>query len=85
MVLFENMDHIEKLMVNGELPKYSSIGGYPLFYVTRENEILCAKCATEYVNEDSENTLHGYDINYEDEDMYCDGGCKIESAYGEGE
>jgi hypothetical protein len=38
-----------------EFPKYSSVGGYPLVYYTRDNCKICADCAKEdhkqYVND----------------------------------
>lgn len=65
-----------------KLPTFSSIGCYPLFYVTSYNNILCAECANDILNDEYEDII-SYDINYEDNSMFCEGGCKIESAYGE--
>lgn len=81
---FENMNQIKERMVNGRLPLYTSIGCYPLFYLTEYSEVLCAKCATAHVKQG--HMLEAYDINYENDHMYCDEcGVYIESAYGEDE
>jgi hypothetical protein len=73
----------EKLLeeYGGKLPSYVWPGGYPVYYITPKGEILCPICAN-----DEENLLElEYEINWEDEDLYCEGGCKIPSAYGEEE
>ena len=63
-----------------ELRAYTSIGSYPLVYLTNENQVLCSCCATD---EEEEVTSH---INYEDPHLYCDEcSTRIESAYGEEE
>jgi Fe2+ or Zn2+ uptake regulation protein len=66
---------------NGSLPSYAFPGGYPLFYVDVENNVLCPDCANK---EDYSAEVIAYDINYENPDLYCDDcGKTIESAYGE--
>tara|TARA_R100000664_G_scaffold27686_1_gene38524 strand:+ start:1427 stop:1630 length:204 start_codon:yes stop_codon:yes gene_type:complete len=63
-----------------ELKAYTSIGSYPLLYLTNANQVLCSCCATD---EEEEVTAH---INYEVTDLYCDEcSTRIESAYGEEE
>ncbi len=71
----------------GELDAYTSVGGYPLFYIVGEGDVCCPTC----VNDPSTgvdpwcgNKVTAYDINYECVDLYCDD-CneRIESAYAE--
>lgn len=60
---------------------YSSIGSYPLLYLTKgTNMVLCASCAKEeYEEEGTEMEAH---VNWESEDLCCDGcGEDIECAY----
>ena len=72
-----------------ELDYYAWPGGYPLFYITKDNNVLCPKCTNENIEllsdeHDSQWYIVGYDINYEDDSLYCDH-CneRIESAYGD--
>lgn len=69
-------------------------GGYPIFYLTADNGILCPKCANENISEcacpaesreaDPQWRIVAADINYEDDSLYCDHCNKqIETAYGE--
>ncbi len=62
---------------NKELPRYTSIGCYPILYLTHRDEILCCDCASE---EGYEIAVAG--INWENPHIYCDE-CseRIESAY----
>lgn len=68
----------------GELPAFSSYGGYPIFYLNNHNDILCPDCANDHAEYDE--TIIDYDVNWEDDSLYCDH-CsgRIESAYGEEE
>ncbi len=72
-----------------ELDYYAWPGGYPLFYITKDSVILCPKCTNENIEllsdpYDPQWYIVGYDINYEDSDLYCDHcGERIESAYGD--
>ena len=61
----------------GNFIDYAWPGGYPMFYLTRDNDVLCPSCA----NETPEDVIGG-DANWEDPHLYCDG-CneRIESAY----
>ena len=74
-----------RLNSDGEVEKYAWPGGYPMFYVSKDNETICSKCANEE-HFDEDQALVDYDINYEDPAMYC-GSCneRIESAYAEPE
>ena len=68
----------------GELPKYAWPGGYPIFYIDRENNVLCVDCAKK--NDEYSSELVAHDINYEDGELCCmHCGNKIESAFGDGE
>lgn len=64
------------------LPAYAWPGGYPIYYVTSYNNIVCPECANKMIKDEYED-ITDYDINWEDNKMFCEGGCKIESAYGE--
>lgn len=66
----------------GKLPAYAWPGGYPLFYLTDQNSILCPEHAN-VEDEYSDETLEAYDVNYEDSDLWCEHGHRIESAYAE--
>ncbi len=69
-----------EVMTDGSLPRYSSIGTYPLFYLTMEGETLCAECA----NTRDREGIDGQEANYENPSLYCDECCdRIESAYAE--
>lgn len=65
-------------MRDGSLYAYSSIGSYPIFYLTRDNDCLCAKCAHE-----EEEDLSSAGVHWEGESIACER-CdhEIESAYG---
>jgi len=74
----------------GKYPSYAWPGGYPLFYVTSDGDLICPKCVNDSKNafhtdgEKDSWTLAAYDINYEDASLYCDVCCqRIESAYAE--
>ncbi len=74
----------------GKLPKFAWPGGYPMFYIADDGEALCPDCANDPKNPVHEGgdadgwRLEGYDINYEDAQLFC-AHCnkRIESAYGE--
>lgn len=66
---------------NGKLSSHAWPGGYPIYYLDSENNVLCPDCA----NKDGMSSQPvAADINYEDPDLYCDD-CsqRIESAYAE--
>lgn len=76
---------------DGSLSSYVWPGGYPLYYVAHEEYkdgalyCVCATCANDPTERDTvRRFIIGYDVNWEDADMYCDVCCnRIESAYGE--
>ena len=79
--------NIQKLRADndGKLPAYAWPGGYPVYYLDGEDNVLCSKCANKSLNDFIEKfrPIVG-DINYEDASLYCDQ-CseRIESAYAE--
>lgn len=72
----------EKMRVEDKFPSIAWPGMYPLFYFAESTgQTFCPDCANQ---KDAEPEVTHVDINYENEDMYCDGcGNKIESAYGD--
>ena len=62
---------------------YSSVGSYPIFYVTKRSGVLCADCANAQGRKHDDPVV-AHDANWEDPDLYCDDCSKrIESAYAE--
>lgn len=67
---------------DGELSAYAWPGGYPIFYIDRESNVLCVECARRDV--DDSQAVTDADINWEDPSLYCaDCSARIESAYAE--
>jgi hypothetical protein len=86
---------IKQHLRNGQ---YAWPGGYPLYFTTNDGAALSFKAVREewrsvveahildakYLNMRSSWLLAGVEINYEDNELYCDHtGERIESAYGE--
>lgn len=68
----------------GTFSSHSSIGFYPLYYITKENNILCADCATKSYKNGDDDYPKFVDVNYEDTNLYCeDCGENISAAYSE--
>jgi hypothetical protein len=72
------------------LPEFAWPGGYPLYYVTKQGNVLCADCATEEADQPPgdypqyDDSVVDYDVHWEGPSLYCEGCNKeIESAYGE--
>ncbi len=67
--------------IDGSLSRYVWPGGYPLYYIDNESNVLCPDCA----NDPWMSTYPVlYDVNYEDINLRCDDCSElIESAYGE--
>jgi len=64
-------------MSTREFPSFTPVGCYPIIYVTKECEVLCASCASEHRGKLDR------DVHWEGEPLPCDGcGEDIESAYG---
>ena len=70
------------LLINGQLRAYTDVGGYPIIYLTKENDVLCSTCATTALT-DALNPPTSADVYWEGDPYDCDGcGYEIESAYG---
>ena len=73
-------DKIEAIRLeDGSLPAYAWPGGYQMFYLDEGNCVLCPDCANKdgYADE-----VVAYDINWEDDNLYCDDCSKqIEASY----
>jgi hypothetical protein len=64
-----------------ELPAYAWPGGYPIFYIDDEGNVLCTDCARS--NDEYSEPIVDYDINWENETLDCDHcSAHIPSAYG---
>lgn len=60
------------------LPHFTWPGGYPLYYIDKDNNIYCPDCANKFISE-----ITTYDIHWEGKPFICKlCGRKIESAYG---
>jgi hypothetical protein len=70
---------------DGTLASYAWPGGYHIFYLDRENSVLCPDCANNSHQDPDEVPKFKpivADINYEDPTLYCDHcGNRIGSAY----
>jgi len=66
---------------NGQFPSHSWPGAYPLVYLTREGNNLCAACAS--ANDSPGDPTVSVDTHWEGSDLQCDE-CNeyIRSAYG---
>lgn len=71
---------------DGLLPLYAWPGGYPLFYLAKDNGVLCPTCANQFHPERDNEQLEAIacDVNWEDPSLFCEHCNKrIESAYAE--
>lgn len=75
-----------------EVVRYAWPGGYPVFYLTRDNSVLCPGCVQEEIDDEdgevcdpeSSGYVVAHDANWENPHLYCDEcGGRIESAYAE--
>lgn len=74
--------HFERLS-NGKLASHTSLGCYPIFYLTAKGNYLCATCAEQSIGSDVDDPVVASDIHWEGEPITCDDcGIEIESAYG---
>ncbi len=65
---------------DGKLPAFAWPGGYPVFYLDGENNVLCPACAND--NDAFTSPIVATDANWEDPRLFCDHCSKrIESAY----
>jgi DNA-directed RNA polymerase subunit RPC12/RpoP len=82
-------------MEDGRLPAFAFPGGYPLYYLTADDGILCPDCANGDNGSEAQNPecqddrqwrIVCADIHYEGEPITCDHcSAQIESAYRETE
>lgn len=70
---------------DGKLSSFAWPGGYPIFYLDKENSVLCPDCANKSEEVPQFRPIAA-EVNYEDNELFCDQ-CsqRIESAYGEPE
>ena len=63
----------------GNLPSHAWPGGYPIYYLDKQGNVLCAKCASRDIDDAA--AVVAADINWES-DLECDD-CdeEIERAY----
>ena len=79
------MRALPERLENGDFPAYAWPGGYPLLYLDKDNEVLCAKCATADMAEgDGSLSIVGWFIHHEGPSEFC-AECneETESAYGD--
>jgi hypothetical protein len=79
---------------DGTYAKYAWPGGYPIFYLTADNGVMCPDCANgdrssapdldPECPDDDQWRIIAAECNWEDPDLYCEN-CnnRIESAYAE--
>jgi len=68
----------------GELDARAFPGGYPILYVSKCGETLCAECATEALRRDDDDPPVGFALYYEGPPERCAAcGEELASAYGE--
>jgi len=65
-----------KLTDKGLVMHYAFPGGYPIFYLTKENETLCPQCVQTNISDccnvdDVSWYVESTGINYEDDNMMC--------------
>jgi hypothetical protein len=66
---------------DGSLDAYVWPGGYPVYYLDSENNVLCPICAAK---EGYGSPIAAWSVNWEDAELTCDDCLKrIESAYAE--
>lgn len=82
-------ESIKALREEHTIHAYAWPGGYPLFYITKDNGVLCPDCVEkEYERciDPEEDQFYVIDVRINDEDprLYCDH-CneRIESSYGD--
>lgn len=67
---------------DGSLPCYAWPGGYPILYLDKHNDTLCAECATKDSDNGEEPAAHF--VHYEGPSEFCaECNAEVESAYGD--
>ena len=78
------IDSLRVALESGEiekLPTRSSIGGYPLYYISSYCNVYCADCANNMLDDEYEDIVD-YTVHWEGEPLFCECGRDIQSAYG---
>ena len=78
---FNAADH---KMSDGLFRRFTDLGCYPMFYLTKGNDVLCAECAdASEADPDEYDPIEAADVHWEGPPLGCDN-CsnEIESAYG---
>lgn len=78
---------------DGTLPAYAWPGGYQMYYLLADDGTICPPCANGQNGslasekaEDKQWKITAADINYEDDDLFCDHcNAKIPAAYSGGD
>lgn len=89
------MRRVRRLVEAARQGSYTSIGCYPLLWLTSDGGVLHPKCGLENFGQVARSTrdksrdgwaFEACDVNWEDPDLHCDHcGERIESAYAEDE
>ena len=69
---------------DGSFQAFTMLGCYPIFYLTKGNDVLCAECADDNeADPDEYDPVDAADVHWEGPPLRCDN-CsnEIESAYG---
>ena len=75
-------------MSDGAIRAYTSVGSYPIFYLTRQNQVLHPQTVEDQLVECCDDTdemwVVSAHVNWENPHLYCDiSSEKIEAAYGD--
>lgn len=69
---------------DGKLPAYAWFGKYPIFYLDKGGNVMCADCATQSLRYDDDMSACDGDVYWEGAPIHCeDCNCEIESVYGD--
>lgn len=79
---------IAKLLTqnNGKLPTYVDNMDYPIYYTTKDNKVLCPKCANAVVMGEvhldhlSADDISDYKVNWDNDNLMCYSNHKIDTA-----
>jgi len=73
------MDINQYRLANGELPSFTDLGGYSLYYLDHFGAVLCPACANK---PEEAAVLEAVAVNWEDTQLFCDACMQlIEAAY----
>lgn len=66
---------------DGSLPSFAWPGGYPLYYIDEDNNVLSAEAANKVLSEGGK--IVAQEVHLEGSPLICDqSGAEIQSAYG---